>query len=445
MSGWLIVNARLVSEGESRDGDLRIRQGRIVELGSGLRARPGETLIDARGRLLLPGVIDTQVHCREPGLTRAGNLATESRAAVAGGVTSFLDMPDSQPVTRTRLALADKYSRAAGRAAANYGFYLAATGDNLDEIRALRAGEACAVHVSLGAGDGNAGLTSLDQLAEVLAHSQPLVSLQVQDATDAARRLGALRQAQGLAIPASAHADIHDRTRVLAFTRDALEIAAGAGSALHLTGLSGRDELSLLEPGALGSKRITASVGLPQLYFMDADYAELGNMLKSDPPIRATEDRRALRKALKSELIDIISSAHAPQLLRDKTGAYEATPPGMPVVQFTLPVAWSLVAARSLTPEQLVAKLSHHPARLFRVAERGFLREGYWADLVLLEPGERTEVNRQPMLSQCGWTPFAGRKLPGRVTATWVNGRLVWRDGLLTGMLPGQKLKLETR
>lgn len=438
MSRWLITNARLVGDGETIETDVRIERGRIDRMDGELSARPRETVVDARGRYLLPGMIDSQVHFREPGFPGKGNIATESRAAVAGGVTSFLDLPDTRPATTSRRALADKFSRAQGRSTANYGFYLGADAGNLDEVRAATRAEACGLSVCVGGAGRNDVIDDPDRLAELVAATPLITSLHGEHADIVeTNRAHALSRHRG-ELPAAAHPGIHSGEAA----RAALDMAARlpGNSHAHVPGVSTAGETEALRAGALEGKRLSAGVLLPHLYFMEADYESLGNLLKCEPAIRTADDRTALRRALSDDRIDIIASGHAPHELREKGPRYAAAAPGMPVVQFALPVAWSLVAARILDPEKLVEKTAHNPALRFGLAERGFAREGYWADLVLLDTHRRCDVDTQAQLSQCGWSPFSGRKLPATVAATWVNGRLVWREGLLTGQVPGCRL-----
>jgi dihydroorotase len=439
--GWLIVNARVVNEGQVIEADVRVRRGRIDQIGPGLSSRHGETIVNARGRYLLPGMIDTQVNFREPGLTRKGSIASESRAAVAGGITSYLDAPGTSPPTTTRMALADKFSRAAGRSAANYSFYLGASNDNLAEIQSLEYHEACGVKVFMGAPDGHPCIESPEQLELIFQHAPTLIAAHCEDRDIIEANLQAARAVYKGRIPPAAHAEIRSTEACLKSSSRIIDLARQHNCKLHLLHLSTREEVELLESGPIESKSVTADSSIHHLYFIDADYEHLGHRLKCNPAIKLAEDRSALRQALKHRQLDMIATDHAPHLAREKKGNYESVAAGLPLVQFALPVAWSLIAARTLTPEQLAEKIAHNPARRFGIAERGFVREGFWADLVMVDPGQRTDVDRQPILSQCAWTPFAGRKLPARVAATWVNGQLVWRDGLLTGIMPGVRLR----
>jgi dihydroorotase len=442
MSRWLITNARLVNEGDIIETDVRIGRGRIDRIDGELSAGPRETVVDARGAYLLPGMIDTRVHFREPGLTRKGNMASESRAAVAGGVTSFLDLPDTRPTTTSLNALADKFSRAHGRATANYSFFLGFDGTNHDEVRSAGAASACGLSIRVD-GSGRAGpLSDPEHLARLISDSELLACLHGEDEALVETNRRRLLEAHGGELTPQMHPLIHIAEAERIAVEHARTVTGLTDRSVHVTALGSAANLDPLDRGPLEHKQLSAAVDLPQLYFMEADYRALGNLIKNEPPIRSAEDRLALRRALADDRIDLIDSGHAPQLLRDKGLDYVSAVPGMPLVQFALPAAWALVASRMLTPARLVDKIAHNPARRFRIADRGFVREGYWADLTLLDANRRCEVDRQPGLSQCGWTPFSGRKLPATVRATWVNGELVWRAGLLTGRVPGQRLSI---
>jgi len=410
MSGWLIVNARLVNEGRISECDVRIRSGRIESIAPSLKSQARETPFDARGRLLLPGMIDGEVHFREPGLAARGTIATESRAAVAGGVTSFVDWPDSQPATVSAGNLADKLSRAGGRSTANFGFVVGATDDNLEMIKNLPPDYPAAVHGRL-KGDGfDYGVSQPEQLLLVV------------------------QQASSPVIITSEHHHLE-------------QLIAGIDSperSVRISGLSRASEIEALHNVSDSHHRLSASADLAHLFFIDADRETLGHRLDTRPELGSEDDRKALRQAVKSGQIDTLVSAHAPCLLKEKLMHADLNP-GLPGIQQALPAAWTVVAARLIDPPTLVDRIAHQPARWFGIRERGFVREGYHADLVLLDPDSRTDVNAQPTLSQCGWTPFSGRKLPARVSATWVNGRLVYRDGLLTGMVPGQPLQFNRK
>ena len=349
-------------------------------------------------------------------------------------------LPGRCPTT-SRHALADKLSRARGRATANYGFYLGVDPDRLDEALALPAGQACGLTACVGGAASSRVVDDPRILARLVEDSPLLLSLHGEYGELVETRRRAILEAHDGELSPGEHAAIHSPEAGLAALDRAAEVLSRSQRRIHVADLGSLAETERL--AALGDRggALSAAVTLPSLYFVDADYAFLGNRIKNLPPIRGEADRRALRRGLAEDRIDMIASGHTPQLLRDKGASYSGAAAGMPVIQFALPVAWCLVAARTLTPEQLAAKIAHNPARRFGLVDRGFLREGYWADLTLIDAGRRCEVDRQPGLSQCGWSPFAGRKLPASVAATWVNGALVWREGLLTGQVPGMPLE----
>jgi len=450
MSETLIVNARLVNEGREFDGDLRIARGRIAEIGHGLTARDGETVIDAAGRRLLPGMIDDQVHFREPGLEYKADMASESAAAVAGGLTSFMDMPNTTPPTLDAAALEDKYRRAAGRAWGNFGFYLGASNDNLEAIRALDPRAAPGIKVFMGASTGNMLVddpATLDAIfreapTPIITHCEDTPTI---EANLAAYKAKHVNEMLGNDIPIEAHPDIRSREACVKSTELALALAKRHGTQLHVLHISTADELALFEHGPLiradGSrKRITAETCIHFLRFDRGDYARLGNLIKCNPAIKDASDREALIRALVEDSIDVLATDHAPHTLEEKARPYMQAPSGLPLVQYALNAALELVYEGRLTNAQVVQKFAHAAAQLFDVRERGFLREGYWADLVLIDDTPLT-VRREDVLSKCGWSPFEGTTFHSRIASTWVNGVQVWNGSRLVGSPQGQRLE----
>src|SRR5688500_1481893 len=440
----LIVNARLVNEGREFEGDLRIVNGRIDAIGTGLHARTGEDVVDAAGRRLLPGMIDDQVHFREPGLEYKADIASESAAAVAGGLTSFMDMPNTSPPTLDRDALEDKYRRATGRAWGNFGFYMGASNDNLDAIRALDPKAAPGIKVFMGASTGNMLVDDPDTLNGIFREAPTPIITHCEDTPTIDAMLAKYRGEYGDDIPVGAHPDIRSREACIKSTRLALELARRHDSRLHVLHISTADELALFEQGPLiredGSrKRITAETCVHFLHFAREDYARLGNLIKCNPAIKDAADREALIDALASDVVDVLATDHAPHTLEEKARPYLQAPSGLPLVQFALNAALELVYAGRLTNAQVVQKFAHAPAQLFDVSERGFLREGYWADLVLVDDAPYT-VEREDVLSKCGWSPFEGRTFHTRIASTWVNGMLAWDGRKLLGEPGGQRL-----
>jgi dihydroorotase len=428
MSSVLIRNARLVNEGRKFDGDLLVSNGRIVKIARSIEGENATLEIDANGQWLLPGMIDDQVHFREPGAPAKGSIHTESRAAVAGGITSFMDMPNTNPATLTLEALADKKRRAAINSVANYGFHFGVSRDNLDTVAALNPCEVAGVKVFMGASTGNM-LVDDPQILERLFAEVPTILLAHCEHTPSIDANAAnLRELFGERIPPAAHPLIRNAEACYRSSSLAVELAKRHGTRLHVLHLTTARELTLFEDKALTQKRISAEVCLHHLLFDDRDYAALGNLIKCNPAIKTQADRDALRAALSSNLLDVIGSDHAPHTWEEKQRAYAQAPSGLPLVQHALPALMELVADDVLPITTLVAKTSHRVADLFAIPDRGYLREGYWADLILVEP-HTLEVNRQPILSQCGWTPFAGRSFRHRVSTTIVSGQIAWREG----------------
>ncbi len=445
MADTLIVNARLVSDGRESDGDLRIARGRIEAIGSGLSAREGETVIDARGRRLLPGMIDDQVHFREPGLEHKADIATESAAAVAGGLTSFMDMPNTSPPTLNAAALEDKYRRAAGRARANFGFYFGASNDNLDDVRSLDPLAAPGIKVFMGASTGNMLVDNPDTLDAIFREAPTPIITHCEDTPMIDALLAKYRAEYGDDIPADKHPDIRSREACMKSTQLALSLARKHDTRLHVLHISTADELALFTPGPLVDgngvrKRITAETCIHFLRFDRADYARLGHLIKCNPAIKDASDREALIRALASDVIDVLATDHAPHTLEEKSQPYIRAPSGLPLVQYALVAALELVHEGRLSTTQVVQKFAHAPAQLFDVKERGYLREGYHADLVLVEDTPFT-VRREDVLSKCGWSPFEGTTFRSRIASTWVNGELTWDGSRLIGEPRGRRLE----
>ena len=447
MSSTLIVNARLVNEGREFDGDLRFANGRITHVGSQLTAQPGDQVIEAGGRWLLPGMVDDQVHFREPGLTHKGDIATESAAAAAGGLTTFMDMPNTNPPTLNATALQAKYDAAAGRAWSNYGFYLGASNDNLEAVRTLDPKTAPGIKVFMGASTGNMLVDNPDTLDSIFREAPTPIITHCEDTPTINANLALFKVKYGDDIPVEFHPDIRSREACIKSTQLALSLARKHGTQLHVLHISTADELTLFKAGPLIDaagvrKRITAETCIHFLRFDRSDYARLGNLIKCNPAIKEASDREALIRALCDDVIDILATDHAPHTLEEKAKGYEQAPGGLPLVQYALVAALELVHEKKTSVAQIVQKLSHAPAQLFDVKERGFLREGYWADLVLIDK-EPFTVKREDVLSKCGWSPFEGTTFNHRIAATWVNGRMVWNGEQLVGTPNGKRLEFD--
>lgn len=444
MPSTLITNARLVNEGRVFDADLRIENGRIARIESGLAARDGEQVVDAAGRWLLPGMIDDQVHFREPGLTQKGDIATESAAAVAGGLTTFMDMPNTNPPTLNADALQAKYDSAAGRARANYGFYMGASNDNLEHIQRLDPKTAPGIKVFMGASTGNMLVDNPETLDAIFRDAPTPIITHCEDTPMIDALMKEYQAQYGDTLSAEQHPDIRSRQACLKSSELAVSLARKHGTRLHVLHISTADELALFERGPLiradGSrKQITAETCIHFLRFDRTDYARLGNLIKCNPAIKDVADREALTAALVEDIIDVLATDHAPHTWEEKQKPYAQAPSGLPLVQYALTAALELVHEGKLDITRVVQKFAHAPAQLFDVAERGFLREGYFADLVLVEDKQFT-VKREDVLSKCGWSPFEGTTFQSRIASTWINGQLAWDGTQIVGAANGQRL-----
>ncbi len=440
MSGWLIRNAELVNEGRRFQADLRIRGQRIEAIGAGLVARAGEQVFDAAGLWLTPGMIDDHVHFREPGYTAKADIASESRAAVLGGVTSFMDMPNTRPATVTLALLAQKYAIAARTSIANHAFHFGAANDNLEAIRALDPQQVPGVKVFLCESTGNLCVSDPAMLEGVFRDAPVPVLVHAEDAQIIHANLDRAKARYGDAIPMALHPAIRSREACLAATRWAVETARRHGTRLHVLHVSTADELALFEPGPVAGKRITAETCVHFLRWCDADYARLGGKLKCNPAIKSAADRAALIRALADGRIDILATDHAPHLESEKARPYPHCPSGIPLVQFALQAALEHVLDGDFSLERLVEAYAHAPATRFRIVDRGFLREGCFADLVLVDPHHAQRVERSQVRSKCGWSPFEGDTFRTSIAATFVNGALAARAGELLDSPSGLRL-----
>ncbi len=443
MSSLLITNARLVNEGEIRDADVLVEDERIERVDTGIAAPSGAAVIDADGKVLLPGMIDDQVHFREPGLTHKGDLATESAAAAAGGITSFMDMPNVDPLTTTRAALADKYALAEGRCTGNYGFYLGATNTNIDEIRALRVGEACGIKAFMGASTGDMLVDDPDTLDKLFEGAPVIVVTHCEDSPTIWANEDAARERFGDNVPMSEHPAIRSAAACLKSSTLATGLARKHDALLHVLHLTTADEMSLFSTAHRSEKRITAEVCVHHLWFDESRYAELGTAIKCNPAIKRAADRQALLAAVNDGRIDVIATDHAPHTAEEKDNPYFKAPAGLPLVQHALLTLFDLVDRGDISLELLVDRACHASADLFGVRERGYAREGWFADLVLVDPARPYRVSRDNVLYKCGWSPFEGHEFTASIDTTIVNGRIVYRDGRLTGDVVGRRLEFD--
>ena len=443
MNKLLITNARLVNEGETRDADVLIDGERISKIGTSIKAGDDVDVIDAAGRLLLPGMIDDQVHFREPGLTNKGDLATESAAAVAGGITSFMDMPNVNPQTTNRQALAEKYAMAEHRCTANYGFYLGATNRNIEEIKALEVGEACGIKAFMGASTGDMLVDDPAALERLFQHAPVIVVTHCEHSPTIWDNEAKARAEYGDAVPMSEHPAIRSAAACLKSSSFAVDLARRFDALLHVLHLTTAIEMALFSKAHRSEKRITAEVCVHHLWFDESRYEDLGTKIKCNPAIKAASDREALVKAVNEGRIDVIATDHAPHTANEKKQSYFKAPAGLPLVQHALPLLFDLAARGEITPELIADRACHAPADLFGVQERGYVREGWYADLVIVDPDKPFRVEKSNLLCKCHWSPFEGHEFSSTIDTTIVNGEVVYQDGALTKNIAGQRLQFD--
>ena len=441
MRHLLISNACLVNEGEVRDADVLIEGERIARIDSRVAAPDGAKVIDAAGKFLLPGMIDDQVHFREPGMTHKGDLATESAAAAAGGITSFMDMPNVNPQTTTREALADKYDIAEGRCTANYGFYFGATNGNIEEVKALQVGEACGIKAFMGASTGDMLVDDPEVLEKMFEHAPIMMVTHCEHSPTIWDNEAKARAVFGEHVPFSEHPNIRSAAACLASSSLAVDLARRHDALLHILHLTTAIEMPLFSNAHRLEKRITAEVCVHHLWFDESRYEQLGSRIKCNPAIKSANDRAALIAALNDGRIDIIATDHAPHTASEKDASYFKAPAGLPLVQHAMLTLFDLVAAGEISIELLVDRVSHAPADLFGVTERGYVREGWFADLVIVDPAKPYRVSEANLLSKCQWSPFEGHEFSASIDTTIVNGAIVYGDGSLTGNIAGQRLE----
>ncbi len=441
----LIKDATIINEGLSFKGSVLINGSTIEKIFPyGLPANieaEAKNIVDAAGHYLIPGVIDDQVHFREPGLTHKGDIASGSRAAVAGGITSFMEMPNTNPPTITQELLEEKYVRAAEVSPANYSFYMGATNNNLDEVLKTDPKNVCGIKVFMGSSTGNMLVDNEDTLSELFKNAPTLVATHCEDETTIKANSERINKKYGGQIPISAHSRIRSAEACYLSSSKAVRLATKYGTRLHVLHLSTQKEMELFTPGNVEDKKITAEVCVHHLWFDDRAYIEKGALIKWNPAIKSVKDRVALLEALLENKIDVIATDHAPHTLEEKNNSYFNTPSGGPLVQHSLVAMLELSRRGFLTIEKVVDKMCHAPAKLFRVNKRGFIREGYFADLVLINPNKSWTVTKENILYKCGWSPFEKEVFSNTVTHTFVNGNLVFTDGNIERGIYGKRLE----
>ncbi len=446
MTSTLIRNATIINEGRSFTGSLLIEGDRIAAISETNDLPAGEEtrIIEAEGKWLLPGIIDEHVHFRDPGFPEKADFASESAAAVAGGVTSVMDMPNTRPQTVTLELLEEKFRMAAGKSLVNHAFWLGATRDNLEEIKRADPARVCGIKVFLGSSTGNMLLEEPDILEKVFAEAPVLVAVHAEDDGIIRENLKKYEEQYGINIPFPLHPMIRPAEACYHSSAMAIELARLHGTRLHILHLSTAGELELLDDKIpLAEKQITAEACIPHLWFTQEDYFTLGSRIKINPAIKTQEDREALLQALNNDRIDTIATDHAPHVWTEKAKPYLLSPSGTPMVQHSLPVMLELARQGRFTVEKVVEKMCHAPALLFGIRERGFLREGYRADLVLVDPRAPRTVAKENILYKCGWSALEGTRLTSRVTHTFINGHAVFENGKIDRSFRGSALTFD--
>lgn len=428
MTRTLIKNATIVNEGSSTVTDVLISNQRIEKIAANISANSNDRIIEAENQYLLPGMIDDQVHFREPGLTHKGTIASESRAAIAGGITSFMEMPNVNPATTTIEALENKFSIAAENSYGNYSFYLGATENNIEQIKRLDPSRHCGVKVFMGASTGNLLVENKNALEQIFKHSPTLIVTHCESGPVIERNTKKLSNTKAV-FDIHDHPVIRDHDACYESSSYAVNLAKQHKSQLHVLHITTEKELSLFDSGPIERKNITAEACVHHLWFSDKDYEKSGHLIKCNPAIKHASDRDAIMAALHSGQIDIIATDHAPHTWEEKQLAYDQAPAGLPLVQHALLSLLDHVKYKRLSIEQVVEKVAHNPAKRYGIIDRGFIREGYYADLVLVNVNQPTEASHESSLYHCGWTPFHGHKFSSKIESTWVNGQQVF-DGI---------------
>ncbi len=442
MSPTLIRNALIVNEGKTIHGDLLIQNGRIAEVSPCINSFPKETnIIDAEGKYLLPGIIDTHVHFREPGLVYKADIYTESKAAVAGGVTSFMDMPNTFPPVLTQELLRDKYDIASEKSIANYSFYMGTSNDNFDEVIKTNPATVCGIKIYLGSSTGNMLVDNPESIEKLFKIKGILIATHCEEENIIKANSKLVKEKYGDAPPPDCHPVIRNEECCYHSSSHAVELAKKHNTRLHVVHVSTAIETGLFDNSVpLDQKNITSEVCPHHLWFSDKDYANKGNMIKWNPAIKTEHDKTGLLQALLENKIDTIATDHAPHTHDEKEQAYFSCPSGGPMVQHSLTVMLELHKQGKISVEDIVRKMCHAPASCFRIQKRGFIRKGYWADLVLVDLNVPWKVDKSNILYKCQWSPLEGETFHSKVTHTFVNGNLVYSDGTFNESSKGQRI-----
>lgn len=441
MKTTLITNANIVNEGKVFEGDVLIRDQYIEAIGKDLSSRSADFVIDARGKFLLPGVIDDQVHFREPGLTHKGNIHSESRAAVAGGVTSYMEMPNTNPPAFTQDLLADKYSIASKTSLANYSFYMGASNDNLDEVMKTDIRNVCGLKIFMGSSTGNLLVDDPKTLEGFFSKFPSLIAAHCEDESTIRKNSAEYKHRYGEDVPIECHPQIRSVDACFKSSSFAIGLAKKHGTRFHVLHISTAKETSLFDNNIpLAKKKITSEACIHHMWFNDSDYKNLGTLIKWNPAIKTAVDQDAIFAAMLDGRIDVIATDHAPHTRDEKQNTYFKAPSGGPLIQHSLVAMLEFYHRGKIKLEKIVEKMSHNPAILFQINKRGFIREGYFADIVLVDLKKPWTIGPGNILAKCGWSPFEGSTMSSQVTHTFVSGHLAYAEGKLNEESMGQRL-----
>ena len=443
MSKIILKDALIFNRGETIEGDLLIDGERIVKIG-GILDEPEAKIINCAGKWVIPGIIDDQVHFREPGLTHKADIASESKAAAFGGVTSFMEMPNTKPAALTQELLEDKYKIARNTSWTNYSFFMGASNDNIEEVLKTNPNTVCGVKVFMGSSTGNMLVDEPATLEKIFSECPMLIATHCEDEQTIRDNIAALTKKELDVIKASAHPHIRNVEACLLSSSRAVELAKKHNSRLHILHISTKDELSLFDNTIpLKEKRITSEACVHHMYFTASDYDRLGNQIKCNPAIKEASHSKEIIKAVLDNRIDIIATDHAPHTLAEKNLGYLEAPSGLPLVQHSINIMMELMWKGNISMNQIVDKMCHAPADCFRVEDRGYLDEGKYADIVIINPNRTWVVNKANILYKCGWSPLEGTNFKGKVTTTIINGNIVFNDGEFKHQGVGKRLYFE--
>ena len=440
MSKILIINAKCINEGRIFESDILIKDGRIEKIAPSISDANAE-IWDAKGHYLMPGIIDDQVHFREPGLTHKATIGSESRAAVAGGVTSFMEMPNVNPPSVTRELLEAKYAIAAANSPANYSFYVGATNDNYDEVMRTDIHTVCGIKIFMGSSTGNMLVDNPVALEKIFGNAQMLIATHCEDEATVRSNQARYEAKYGDQLTAAFHPRIRDVKACYLSSSLAVGMAKRLGTRLHILHLTTKKELDVCDNSIpLEQKRITCEVCVHHLRFQSSDYAKYGNLIKCNPAIKGKMNHDALLPALLDNRLDVIATDHAPHTWDEKSQSYVKAPAGVPLVQHSLNVMLEIHQKGKISLEKIIEKMCHAPAIAFQVKDRGFIREGYHADLVLFDANKKWKVAKENILYHCGWSPFEGHTFKGQILTTFINGHPAWHKGRLNPVNRGARL-----